>query len=384
MKIYRNTVYLDNAATTFPKPREVYEAVNDCLITKGGNAGRGAHPLALAAAEEIYLCRTKASMLFGARPQNVIFTFNTTYALNTVIKGVLKSGDHALCSNLEHNSVYRPLCRLRDEGIIDFDVFNAFPNLDFSSADMIISAIDKLVKPNTRMLICTHTSNVCPITLPIERIGAYCKERGIFFAVDGAQSAGIYPIDVQRMHIDALCLPFHKGLYGPQGGGMIILGDDVKLDTLIEGGNGVDSLLGTMSAESPERYEAGTLPTHVISGLRRGLEFVESVGINNIRTREEKLCSRAKAGLMSLPRIKVFAPSRKGSLVLFTHDRIPSESIADALAKRNICVRAGFHCAALAHTALGTPVTGAVRASFGYFNTQKDVDKFLQAMNEIV
>ena len=316
MKINKNTVYLDNAATTYPKPREVYDTVKDCLLNKGGNAGRGAHPLAMAAAEEIYLCRKQAASLFGARTQNVIFTLNTTYALNMVIKGVLKAGDHALCSDLEHNSVYRPLCRLKDDGIIDFDVFNTFPNLDYSTPDMIISAIDKLIRPNTRLLVCTHASNVCPITLPIREIGAYCRERGIFFAVDGAQSAGIYPVDVAEMHIDALCLPSHKGLYGPQGGGMIILGENIRLSTLIEGGNGVDSLLGTMSDEPPERYECGTLPTHVIAGLRRGLEFVGSVGIDNISAHEQGLCARAKAGLISLPHIKVISPSTPTSLVL--------------------------------------------------------------------
>lgn len=384
MKTNKNTVYLDNAATTFPKPRAVYDAVSDSLSHKSGNAGRGAHPLAMAAAEEIYLCRERVAGLFGARTQNVAFTLNTTYALNCVIKGVLRRGDHAICSNLEHNSVYRPLAKLKADGVIDFDVFNAFPNLDFSTPDMIISTIDKLVRQNTRLLICNHASNVCPISLPIERIGAYCKERGIFFAVDGAQSAGILPINVKKMHIDALCLPSHKGLYGPQGVGMIILGDGVRLNTLIEGGNGVDSLLSTMSDDSPERYESGTLPTHVISGLKEGLEFVSTVGIDNIRAHEEKLCARAKAGLISLPHIKVFSPSRQGSLVLFTHDKIPSESVAQFLAKRNICVRAGFHCAALAHNALGTPKDGAVRVSLGYFNTSRDVDKFLSAIKEIV
>ncbi|MBE6693251.1 MAG: aminotransferase class V-fold PLP-dependent enzyme [Ruminococcaceae bacterium] len=383
MKINKNTVYLDNAATTFPKPRAVSEAVNDCITRWCGNAGRGAHPLAMASAEEIYLCRERLAQFFGGRTENTVFTLNTTYALNSVIKGILKQGDHALCSNLEHNSVYRPLYKLKKDGIIEFDVFNALPNLEFATPDMILSSIERLVKPNTRLLVCTHASNICPVTLPIKEIGSYCKSRGIFFAVDGAQSAGIYPINMKECNIDALCLPAHKGLYGVQGCGVIILGENISLETIIEGGNGVDSLVGDMSADSPERYEAGTLSTPAIAGLRRGLEFVTSTGIHNIRTHEEKLCRQAKEGLLTIPGIKVVAPSREGSLVLFRHDAIPSENIAAELGRQSICVRAGYHCAALAHEALGTPKGGAVRASFGFFNSKKDIDKFIDAVSGI-
>lgn len=385
MKISKNTVYLDNAATTFPKPRQVCDAVNDCISRWCGNAGRGAHPLAMATAEEIFLCRKTVAEFFGStHPENVIFTLNTTYAINTVIKGVLNVGDHALCSNLEHNAVYRPLYKLKKDGVIEFDVFNAFPNLDITTPDMIIGSIDKLVRKNTKMLICTHSSNVCPNTLPIREIGEYCKAHGIFFAVDAAQSAGILPIDMEKCHINALCLPAHKGLYGPQGCGIIILGKGVTLKTIAEGGNGVDSLMGEMSEDPPERYEAGTLPAPTIAGLRRGIEFVNTVGIDKVRAHEEALCAKAKEGLITQPDIHVYSPSRNGSLLLFRHGSIPSEIIASELGKRNICVRGGYHCAALAHEALGTPKGGAVRVSFGYFNTFKDIDKLIKATDDII
>lgn len=385
MKINKNTVYLDNAATTFPKPPKVSGAVSDCITRWCGNSGRGTHPLAMKVAEEIYLCRTAVAEFFGSsHPENVIFTLNTTTAINTVIKGVLKPGDHAICSNLEHNSVYRPLYKLAQMGGVQLDIFNTFPNLECTTPEMIISAIDKLVRENTRLLVCTHCSNIAPITLPIRQIGEYCKSKGIFFAVDAAQSAGILPINVEESHIDALCLPAHKGLYGIQGCGIILLGENVRLETLTEGGNGVDSLIPSMSADSPERYEAGTLPAPAITGLRQGIEFIKSVGIDKIRRHEEKLCAKAKAELMTIPGVYVYTPARCGSLLLFRHNQIPSEVMAGDLGARDICVRGGYHCAALAHKALGTPAGGAVRVSFGYFNTYKDIDKLINAVIDIL
>lgn len=377
--------YLDNAATTFPKPPEVSASVKDCMDSWCGNPGRGSHPLAMRSAEEIYKCRRCAAEMFGCdNPENVIFTSSTTHAINIATKGLLKEGDHALCSDMEHNSVYRPLYRLQKDGVITFDIFNSFPRAPFRSAERVISSIESLINPRTRMVVCTHASNVCPVTLPIREIGRFCREKGLYFVVDAAQSAGILPIDVKEMCIDALCLPAHKGLYGPQGCGMLILGDGISPSTLFEGGNGVDSLSEEMSDIIPERYEAGTLPTPAISGLLRGMEFVRSVGIDSIRAHEEGLCSLAKSELERLDGIQIFTPDKTGSLLLFAHERIPSEVISAELGKKNICVRAGFHCAALAHRALHTPSDGAVRASFGYFNSEDDIARLTDALKNII
>ena len=380
-------VYLDHAATSFPKPPAVISAMTDCMRFRGGNPGRSSHTLALEAAREIYACREVAAGMFGAEADRVIFTLNTTHALNLAIKGIMgwggHAGGHALCSDMEHNAVYRPLYRLAREGICDFDVFDTFPAAPLRSDSMILSSLAAKLRPDTRMVVCAHASNICSAVLPIRRIGELCRRRGILFVVDAAQSAGALNLDMERDHIDVLCLPGHKGLMGPQGTGMLILGKGVTLDTLMEGGNGMDSLRGEMSEEAPERYEAGTLQTPAIAGLRAGMEFVESVGVEAIGEHERALGVGLRDRLMEIPKVTVYAPHREGGVVLFSVEGYTSEEVGQRLDREGICVRAGFHCSALGHRTLGTPDGGAVRVSLGWNSREKDVEAVLRAVNRL-
>ena len=378
-----STVYLDHAATSYPKPPSVIAAVTDCMKNKGGNPGRGSHKLALAAAREIYDCRVLAAEAFGARPENVIFSLNTTHGLNLAIKGILGRGGHALCSDMEHNAVYRPLYRLAAEGIIDFDVFDTFPASPSRTDDAILSSLVSKLRPNTKMVICAHASNLCSASLPIAKIGSLCRRLGILFVVDGAQSAGSIPLDMERMNVDILCLPGHKGLLGPQGTGMMILGSRIRLDTLLEGGNGVDSLGGDMGEAIPERYEPGTLPTPSVAGLRAGLELIRSVGVEAIGAKERRLCGRLRDGLLELPRVQVYAPRHEGAVVLFSVDGYTSDEVGQILDQEGICVRAGFHCSSLGHKTLQTPESGAVRASFGWSSKERDADALLKVVKRL-
>lgn len=379
----KTTVYLDHAATSYPKPPGVISAVTDCMKHSGGNPGRGSHRLSMAAAREIYACREAAAELFGSSPERVIFTLNTTHALNLAIKGIMGRGGHAVCSDMEHNSVYRPLYRLASDGVIDFDVFDTFPAAPARTADQLLSSLLSKLRPDTRMVVCSHASNVCSATLPIERIGALCRRMGILFVVDAAQSAGNLPIDVERMGIDILCLPGHKGLMGPQGTGMMILGERVAseaVDTLMEGGNGMDSLRGEMGEDTPERYEPGTLQTPSIAGLRAGMEFLRSVGIETIGAHERRLCGALRDRLMQIPKVRVYAPFHEGAVVLFSVEGYSSEEVGQRLDAEGICVRPGFHCSALGHKTLGTPPGGAVRASFGWTSRERDGEALLRVV----
>ncbi len=380
------TLYLDYAATSYPKPPTVLAAMAACMKQSGGNPGRGSHRLSLAAAKEIYTCRETAARMFGAEPDRVIFTLNTTHALNLAIKGILGRGGHALCSDMEHNSVFRPLHRLKGDGVIDFDVFNTFPAAPVRTDDMILSSLVSNLRPNTKAVICAHASNICSASLPIAKIGSLCRRMGILFVVDAAQSAGARGIDVERMNIDVLCLPGHKGLMGPQGTGMMVLGPEgrgITLDTLMEGGNGIDSLQGEMSEDVPERYEPGTLQTPAIAGLRAGLTFVESVGVEAIGEHERRLGNRLRDALMELPKVTVYAPRHEGGVVLFSVDGYTSEEVGRILDTEGICVRAGFHCSALGHRTLHTPRDGAVRASFGWFSKERDVEALLRVVKRL-
>ena len=377
-------IYLDHAATSYPKPPAVVSAMADCMKYRGGNPGRGAHRLSLEAAREIYSCREVAARLLGAEPDRVIFTLNTTHALNIAIKGFMgRRGGHILCSDMEHNAVYRPLFKLAEEGVATFDTFPTFPLARQVRDSRILASLAAKVRPDTRMVVCAHASNICSAVLPIREIGEFCKRRGLFLVVDGAQSAGVYDLDVDGMGISALCVPGHKGLLGPQGTGMLILGKGITLDTLIEGGNGMDSLRGEMSADTPERYEAGTLQTPAIAGLRAGMEFLESVGMDDVRDKERRLGIRLRDGLLSMPKVKVYAPHREGGVVLFSVEGYTSDQVAAILDREGVCVRPGFHCTALGHKTLGTPDGGAVRASLGWDSKERDVEGILRVVGRL-
>lgn len=372
-------IYLDNAATTFPKPPRVTAQLTRCVSRYCGNPGRGAHALSLAAAERIYDCRVALSDFLGlGAPERILFTCNTTYALNLLIKGFFHRGDHVLISELEHNSVRRPLCRLREEVGVTFDTF---PVVGLQAAQ-IIEELERRVRPNTAAVLCTHSSNICSITLPLYEIGALCRRRGLHFFVDAAQSAGHIPIDMSAMHISALAAPGHKSLYGIQGTGVLALGEEVDLAPLVEGGSGTDSLSEQMPTAPPERFEAGTLPTPAIVALCEGVRFVQQRGISEIHRQECALFCAARERLTSLPGITVYAPDHEGAVLLFNKEGMAATEVAQLLNAQGICVRGGYHCAPLAHDAIGTPAGGAVRVSFGAFNTLSDVDALWRALRE--
>ncbi len=378
-------IYFDNAATSFPKPRRVVEEQMRCMQFYGGNPGRGSHALAMAAAQKIYECREELASFFGSpNPENIIFTMNATMALNTAIKGLLRRGDHVLISDMEHNAVFRPIYKLARDGVITYDVFETFPINPKCTKEMICASIIEKLRPNTRMLICAHASNICSATLPLREIGALCRKKGILFVVDAAQSAGHLPINIKEMQIDALCVPGHKGLFGPQGCGILVLGEGIVADTLIEGGSGYNSLEGNMPEEAPERYEAGTLPTPAIAGLLEGVREVKRLGIDYIHAHESTLTKRLCERLTAMPKVTLYAPHHMGSVLLFSLQDISSDHVGAFLNERGFCVRTGFHCAALAHATLGTPPAGAVRVSPSLFNTTTQIDAFADTLKELL
>ena len=377
-------IYLDNAATSFPKPRRVAEEQMRCVQLYGGNPGRGSHALALAAAQKIYECREGLADFFHSpNPENVIFTMNTTMALNIAIKGLVRRGDHVLISDMEHNAVFRPIYKLARDGVITYDVFKTFPTNPVRTTEMICASIFEKLRPNTRMLICAHASNICSASLPLKEIGNLCRKKGILFVVDAAQSAGHLPIDMQAMQIDALCVPGHKGLWGPQGCGALILGEEIVADTLIEGGSGYNSLEGSMPEEAPERYEAGTLPTPAIAGVAEGIREIKRLGIEHIHSHECALTNRLRERLMLMPRVTLYAPHHTGGVLLFSLQDISADRVGAFLNDRGFCVRTGFHCAALAHATLGTPPSGAVRVSPSLFNTTLQIDALCDTLKEL-
>ena len=379
-------IYLDNAATTFPKPECVPREVMRCMTEYGGNPGRSGHILSLAAAKKVFSCREELCDLFGVSdPARVIFTQNTTHSLNLAIKGLLCAGDHVLISDMEHNSVLRPIEKLHSDGIIEYDVFETFPSKSHGREELILRSIESLIKRNTRLIVCSHVSNVCSASLPIKRIGALCRSHGILFVVDAAQSAGILPIDIEKMNISALALPAHKALYGPQGCGALLLGKGVEgsLKTLTEGGSGTNSLEPFMPSEPPERFEAGTLPTPAIAGLCEGIKFVRTLGLDWINEHENELWRDAKEKLTNISGISLYAHDHIGSTLLFNKKEITPEGLAAHLDNCGICVRAGYHCSPLGHKTIGTLDTGAVRASFGIFNTKKDVELLARSLLKI-
>lgn len=378
-------VYLDNAATSFPKPPAVILETERCMRTYCGNPGRGSHILALRAAEKIYECREELSAFFGSsHPECLSFSFNATMAINTVIKGVLRVGDHVLISDMEHNAVRRPVHKLAAEGRITYDIFPTHAAQAQASKDLILSEIEERIRPNTRLLIAAHASNISSFSLPLHDIGALCHRHGILFCVDAAQSAGHLPIDVESMQIDALCFPSHKGLLGPQGCGGVLWSEAVYADTLIEGGSGYHSRDPFMPEEAPERYEAGTLPTPAIAGLLEGVRTLKRYGQEHIHAHTCALNACLQKHLLSIPSVTVHAPHHVGEVLLFSAQGMPSDALGNALGELGFCVRAGYHCAPLAHETLGTPEGGAVRVSPSLYTTREEIQRFAGAVEEIL
>lgn len=372
-------VYLDNAATSFPKPQCVVRAATAAL-RQCGNPGRGSHRLARTAAETVYECRERAASMFGAEAERVVLAMNATHALNMALKGYLREGDHVLISDMEHNSVLRPLCGLRERGV-SFDIYGSFGG----AKEKILADITEKLRENTRMVVACHASNISNITLPVEEIGELCRRRGIIFVVDASQSAGRLPINVKTMNIDALCMPGHKGLMGPQGSGLLVLGERAELPKpFIEGGSGSNSLITSMPDELPDRLEGGTLMTPAAAGLAAGIEWVSRVGIEQISRHENYLGGVMRRELSGMGGVALYGFFRPGPVTLFNVRGYTAAEVGRFLDGRGICVRDGFHCSPLAHASLGTGENGAVRASVGYENTLKDVERLCEAVYELV
>ena len=368
--------YLDHAATSYPKPQAVRRALSEALTDFGGNPGRGGHRLSIATAEMVYDCRVELAELFGvSAPERIIFTAGATMALNLAILTRVRRGMHILISDREHNAVLRPILRLAREGIAEYDIY--------PTGGDVISAITERIRPSTAIVVACHVSNVSGFTLPLPRIADLCKERGLSLIVDAAQSAGHIPIDLEKIPCDAFCAPAHKGLLGIAGCGFAILDRAEGLPPFLSGGSGTNSLSHDMPEELPERYEAGTLPTAAIAALRAGVRYVRDLGIEQIAAAENALRSRILEGLSVLPRICLYEPDCQGGLIAFNHRDIPPEQLARLLDERGICVRAGYHCAPLAHRTLATP-GGCVRISIGCGNLPSDGDRFLGAMSDIL
>ena len=376
-------IYLDNAATTFPKPASVVRAVSNACLTYGANPGRGGHKLSERAGEEVYLCRQKLASMFSCDVERTVFTLNCTHSLNTAIKGVLKKGDHVITSCLEHNSVLRPLEFLRQNGVITYDVAEVAPQND----EITLRNFEKLINPRTKMIICTYASNVFGTVLPIKSLSELCRKKNLIFAVDCAQSAGIFRIDMEKDGIDIVCAPGHKGLFGPMGTGVLMFSKEIEIRSLLQGGTGSLSLHKSQPELYPDALESGTVNLPGIAGLSAGLDFIRSVGGEEaIHKKERHLMNVLKNELKEVKNItvyddmhgEVFAPTLSISV-----DGMHSEQAAQLLDEMNIAVRAGYHCSYLAHTSRNTAKFGTVRVSPSFFNSEKDIIFFAFCLNKI-
>jgi cysteine desulfurase family protein len=378
-------IYLDNAATTFPKPERVYAAHDKAFRECAGNHGRGSHALAAAASRCIEETRFLLAKLINAPcPAAVSFTYNATGALNLALKGALKSGDHVVTCSFEHNAVARPLEALKGRGV---SVTKVAPRLDGEGVH--IDDVTSAFRQNTKLAVFTHISNVTGAENPVAEIGLLCRERGALFLVDAAQSAGCRAVDVHAMNIDLLAFPGHKGLFGPQGTGALYARRGIVLDTLIEGGTGIFSENLEMPRQTPARYESGTQNAPGIAALGEGLKFIFETGIDVIAAHEAALASRLIEGVLRVKGARVFGPPAGGarsSVVSFTLDGASPQHIDAVLSSVfGIAVRSGLHCAPDAHRSIGTLQSGGtVRASCGFFNTRNDVDALIEAVRDIV
>lgn len=375
-------VYLDNSASSLVKPKEVYLAMLDCMKNYSANPGRSGHRLALAAAEKIYECRSMLCSFFNGDDINkFIFTQNATEGLNLVIKGVLKKGDHVIFSQMEHNSVIRPIFSLIEKGVsytmINADIFGRINPDDIKNA----------INPNTRLIVLIHSSNVCGTVNDIVETGKIAKENNILFLVDASQSAGIIPIDIQNSNIDFLALTGHKALLGPQGTGAVYIGNP-DITPLKEGGTGSFSKNLYQPSDLPDKFESGTLNTVGICGLLEGLKFINKVGINYIFEHEKFLTKKLLENLSVMKNINVqgyMSASNRTGVVSITSPKKDCAQISHILNKDyDIATRSGFHCAYNAHRAIKTENDGSVRISIGAFNSLNDINLVCSALNEII
>ena len=374
-------IYFDNAATTLQKPECVLRAVIEAMGTFG-NPGRGVHEPALAASRAVYETRCALAQLFhGENPANIAFTANATAALNIAIKGTLNPGDHVITTAMEHNSVLRPLYELEDRGA----ELTILPADDRGRIDY--NAFSAAIRDNTRAIVCTHGSNLTGNLLDIGKIGTIAKAHGLLFVVDASQTAGVFPIDVQKMDIDILCFTGHKGLLGPQGTGGLYVREGVDVRPLLTGGSGVQSHSKTHPAQMPTALESGTLNAHGLAGLNAGVRWLLETGIDTLRQKELDLMWAFYEGVREIPEITVygdFSARERCPIVSLNVRDYDSSQVSDALfSQYGIATRPGAHCAPLMHDALGTGSRGGVRFSFSHYNTMEEIKIAIAALREI-
>ncbi len=368
-------IYLDNAATTFPKPTSAIRELNFCLKKYCGNAGRSSHRLSQKSAEAIYETRERVARLLSVNtPEQIVFTYNATYALNIAIKSFISEKCHILTSDIEHNSVIRPLESLRRSVGIEYSLFNVDGD--------IRESLRKNMRADTKGIVCTMASNLTGHSLSLKELSDFARENSLFLIIDGSAAVGHIDIDLTKTPCDAFCAPGHKALFGIQGSGFIWFRSKERRESVIEGGSGYNSLDSEMPILLPEGYEAGTLSTPAIVSLGAGVEFVNKTGIDRIQAKLCDLTDLARGGLLEIPDVITY---REGvGIISFNIGNLPSSLVADELDKRGICVRGGLHCAPSVHRKLGTLDRGAVRASFSYFNKPSDIKKLCSAVREIV
>lgn len=375
-------IYMDNAATTIHKPEPVKAAVL-AAMDSFGNAGRGASEPALNASRVIYETREKLARFFhGADASRIVFTANSTESLNIAIKGLLSPGDHVITTVLEHNSVLRPLYECRERGV-ELTILDCDEKGNISYEDM-----EAAVKENTKAVVCTHASNLTGNMVDLERVGAITRKKGILLVADASQTAGVYPVDVQKMGIDVLCFTGHKGMLGPQGTGGMYVRPGLVIRPLLSGGSGVDTYNPRHPDLMPTALEAGTLNGHGIAGLGAAVSWLEEKGLDALRETELKRMRQFYEGVSRIPEVTVygdFSSDRRCPIVSLNIGDYDSSEVSDELSVTyGIVTRPGAHCAPLMHRALGTTGQGAVRFSFSHYNTEEEVETAVQAIKELV
>jgi len=376
-------IYLDNAATSWPKPESVYQTMDQFLRTKGGNPGRGSHSMAVAAGEAVKETRMLVARLINAVEINrVIFTLNCTDALNMGLKGLLRPGDHVITSCVGHNSLVRPLRKLERQGV---RITRLPPSVKLG----VVSAqdIERAITEDTKLVVVTHVSNVTGVIQPIEEYGAIARRHNIIFMVDAAQAAGNHPLDVQAGNIDLIAFSGHKGLFGPPGTGALYIGERVNLDSLREGGTGSHSESEEQPQDLPYKFESGTVNSVGISGLGAGLKYIFSEGLEKIRAHEQSLTGRLIEGLLRIAGVTLYTAkdrARQAAIISFIVEGYdPGEAGTILDQAFDIKVRTGLHCAPAAHKTVGTYPLGTIRLSPGYFNTAEEINLTLEALRKI-
>lgn len=371
-------INFDNSATTFPKPYPVRRAVNDALVRYGGNPGRSGHELSIKTAEAVYSARKTAADFFGAQTENVVFTSNCTHALNLAIKGVVNGGGHIIISNLEHNSVARPVYALSKRGCT-FDIADAT-----ADDDTVAASFERLIRPETKAIVCTLGSNVTGRITPYKKIGEICRRHNICFIADGAQACGVLDVKLSD-GINILCTAGHKSLYGPSGTGLLISDGRFPITPLMEGGTGSTSLELSQPDFLPDSLESGTVNTMGIIGLGAGIDFVSLKGTDRIFAHETELCSYFIEGISRFDRVRIYRG--RGSylpIVSFNVEGMTSNELASELSRRGFALRGGLHCSGLAHKAIGTAPEGTVRFSPSVFSSAQQVKLLIGEIGKIV